>query len=144
MAAHPWTIDRLPQSCIWAPSHRVFSHRLLFSYIPLHFVSFRRSFGLFSRSFPFGLNSTVATLRQRTLDDPHVHGFVPVDTSTHLGFSLHRRWERRFFFAMGACTSVQDRTEKGGSDETDRTIKRDSRNFRKECKILLLGELGAS
>ncbi|KAH8110409.1 G-protein alpha subunit [Phellopilus nigrolimitatus] len=40
---------------------------------------------------------------------------------------------------MGACASVQDRTEKERSEEIDRQIEEDSRKFRKECKILLLG-----
>ena len=40
---------------------------------------------------------------------------------------------------MGNCASVQDRTEKARSDEIDRQIEEDSRKFRKECKILLLG-----
>ena len=43
---------------------------------------------------------------------------------------------------MGACASVQDCAEKERSDEIDRMIEEDSRKFRKECKILLLGELG--
>ena len=42
---------------------------------------------------------------------------------------------------MGACASVQDRAEKERSDEIDRIIEEDSRKFRKECKILLLGAL---
>ena len=41
---------------------------------------------------------------------------------------------------MGNCASVQDRTEKARSDEIDKQIEEDSRKFRKECKILLLGE----
>lgn len=41
---------------------------------------------------------------------------------------------------MGNCASVQDRTEKERSDEIDRMIEEDSRRFRKECKILLLGQ----
>ncbi len=40
---------------------------------------------------------------------------------------------------MGNCTSVQDRESKERSDAIDRTIEEDSRRFRKECKILLLG-----
>ena len=43
---------------------------------------------------------------------------------------------------MGACASVQDCAEKERSDEIDRMMGEDSRKFRKECKILLLGELG--
>lgn len=41
---------------------------------------------------------------------------------------------------MGQCTSVQDKAEKEISDEIDRQIEEDSRKFKKECKILLLGE----
>ena len=40
---------------------------------------------------------------------------------------------------MGACTSVQDRASRDRSLSIDRTIEEDSRRFRKECKILLLG-----
>ena len=40
---------------------------------------------------------------------------------------------------MGACASVQDRSAKERSDLIDRQIEEDSRRFRKECKILLLG-----
>ncbi|EIW80154.1 heterotrimeric G protein alpha subunit [Coniophora puteana RWD-64-598 SS2] len=41
---------------------------------------------------------------------------------------------------MGNCiSSSQDRIEKAKSDEIDRQIEEDSRKFRKECKILLLG-----
>ena len=43
---------------------------------------------------------------------------------------------------MGACASVEDKAEKLRSDEIDRQIDEDSKRFRKECKILLLGELG--
>ena len=42
---------------------------------------------------------------------------------------------------MGACASVPDRAEKERSDEIDRQIEEDSRRFRKECEILLLGTL---
>ena len=42
--------------------------------------------------------------------------------------------------AMGAYASVPDRAEKERLDEIDRQIEEDSRRFRKECKILLLGE----
>lgn len=45
---------------------------------------------------------------------------------------------------MGACASVQDRTAVERSAEIDRQIEEDSRRFRKECKILLLGELSFS
>ena len=41
---------------------------------------------------------------------------------------------------MGACASVQDRAAMERSAEIDRQIEEDSRRFRKECKILLLGE----
>ncbi|KAG1788681.1 heterotrimeric G protein alpha subunit [Suillus plorans] len=40
---------------------------------------------------------------------------------------------------MGNCVSAQDREEKARSDAIDRQIDEDSRKFRKECKILLLG-----
>ena len=40
---------------------------------------------------------------------------------------------------MGNCTSVEDRESRARSDAIDRTIEEDSRRFRKECKILLLG-----
>ncbi|KAJ8587682.1 guanine nucleotide binding protein, alpha subunit [Rhizopogon salebrosus TDB-379] len=40
---------------------------------------------------------------------------------------------------MGNCISSQDRVEKAHSDAIDRQIEEDSRKFRKECKILLLG-----
>jgi guanine nucleotide-binding protein G(i) subunit alpha len=41
---------------------------------------------------------------------------------------------------MGNCTSAQqDKVEKDISDEIDRQIEEDSKKFRKECKILLLG-----
>ncbi|KZV98283.1 guanine nucleotide binding protein, alpha subunit, partial [Exidia glandulosa HHB12029] len=40
---------------------------------------------------------------------------------------------------MGACTSKQDRLEKQRSEEIDKQIEEDSRKFKKECKILLLG-----
>jgi hypothetical protein len=36
--------------------------------------------------------------------------------------------------------SAQDRAEKAVSDAIDKQIDEDSRKFRKECKILLLGE----
>ncbi|TDL15921.1 G-protein alpha subunit [Rickenella mellea] len=39
---------------------------------------------------------------------------------------------------MGACASV-DRVEKKRSDEIDRILEEDSKKYRKECKILLLG-----
>ncbi|KAF8839840.1 guanine nucleotide binding protein, alpha subunit [Paxillus ammoniavirescens] len=40
---------------------------------------------------------------------------------------------------MGNCVSTQDKTDKARSDAIDRQIEEDSRKFRKECKILLLG-----
>jgi guanine nucleotide-binding protein subunit alpha len=40
---------------------------------------------------------------------------------------------------MGNCVSVQDRVERARSDAIDKQIEEDSRKFRKECKILLLG-----
>ncbi|KAG1734502.1 heterotrimeric G protein alpha subunit [Suillus lakei] len=40
---------------------------------------------------------------------------------------------------MGNCVSAQDKEEKARSDAIDRQIEEDSRKFRKECKILLLG-----
>lgn len=41
---------------------------------------------------------------------------------------------------MGNCASAQqDKVEKEVSDEIDRQIEEDSKKFRKECKILLLG-----
>ena len=41
---------------------------------------------------------------------------------------------------MGNCSSAQqDKEEKDHSDEIDRQIEEDSKKFRKECKILLLG-----
>lgn len=40
---------------------------------------------------------------------------------------------------MGACASKQDRLERQRSEEIDRQIEEDSRKFKKECKILLLG-----
>ena len=41
---------------------------------------------------------------------------------------------------MGNCTSQSDRAAKAHSDAIDRDIENDSKKFRKECKILLLGE----
>ena len=42
--------------------------------------------------------------------------------------------------AMGNCVSNQDREAQQRSQEIDRQIEEDSRKFKKECKILLLGE----
>ena len=41
---------------------------------------------------------------------------------------------------MGSCTSVPDKAAQERSAEIDRQIEEDSRKFRKECKILLLGK----
>jgi hypothetical protein len=41
---------------------------------------------------------------------------------------------------MGNCISAQDRADKAISDAIDKQIEEDSRKFRKECKILLLGK----
>ncbi|KAK7038332.1 heterotrimeric G-protein alpha subunit [Favolaschia claudopus] len=40
---------------------------------------------------------------------------------------------------MGACASSVDRAAKGRSDEIDRQLDEDSKRYKKECKILLLG-----
>lgn len=40
---------------------------------------------------------------------------------------------------MGNCTSHSDRAAKAHSDAIDKDIENDSKKFRKECKILLLG-----
>lgn len=41
---------------------------------------------------------------------------------------------------MGGCASqIQSSAEKERSDAIDRQIAEDERNFKKECKILLLG-----
>jgi hypothetical protein len=45
---------------------------------------------------------------------------------------------------MGNCTSTSDRQAKAHSDAIDKEIENDSKKFRKECKILLLGALGIS
>ena len=41
---------------------------------------------------------------------------------------------------MGNCVSSSDREAQQRSQEIDRQIEEDSRRFKKECKILLLGE----
>jgi len=41
---------------------------------------------------------------------------------------------------MGSCMSVPDKAAQERSAEIDRQIEEDSRKFRKECKILLLGQ----
>ena len=40
---------------------------------------------------------------------------------------------------MGNCVSSQDREAQLRSQEIDKQIEEDSRKFKKECKILLLG-----
>ncbi|KAF7297814.1 Heterotrimeric G-protein alpha subunit [Mycena kentingensis (nom. inval.)] len=40
---------------------------------------------------------------------------------------------------MGACASQPDRAAKSHSDEIDRQLDEDSKKYKKECKILLLG-----
>ena len=40
---------------------------------------------------------------------------------------------------MGNCVSSQDREAQQRSQEIDKQIEEDSRRFKKECKILLLG-----
>jgi hypothetical protein len=40
---------------------------------------------------------------------------------------------------MGNCGSQPDRAEKERSDAIDRQLEEDSKKFKKECKILLLG-----
>ncbi|KAJ7438248.1 G-protein alpha subunit [Mycena galericulata] len=40
---------------------------------------------------------------------------------------------------MGACASQPDRASKARSDEIDRQLDEDSKRYKKECKILLLG-----
>ena len=40
---------------------------------------------------------------------------------------------------MGACASQPDRASKSRSDEIDRQLDEDSKRYKKECKILLLG-----
>jgi guanine nucleotide-binding protein subunit alpha len=42
---------------------------------------------------------------------------------------------------MGNCMSGEDRAQRAISDAIDKQIEEDSRRFRKECKILLLGLL---
>ena len=41
---------------------------------------------------------------------------------------------------MGNCVSTQDREAVARSQEIDRQIEEDSKKFKKECKILLLGQ----
>jgi hypothetical protein len=40
---------------------------------------------------------------------------------------------------MGGCQSTPDKAERERSEAIDRQIEEDSRQFKKECKILLLG-----
>jgi guanine nucleotide-binding protein G(i) subunit alpha len=40
---------------------------------------------------------------------------------------------------MGSCMSVEEKADKERSVAIDKQIEEDSRRFRKECKILLLG-----
>lgn len=40
---------------------------------------------------------------------------------------------------MGTCASQPDRAEKARSDEIDKQIEEDSKRYKRECKILLLG-----
>ncbi|KAH9485923.1 Guanine nucleotide-binding protein subunit alpha [Psilocybe cubensis] len=40
---------------------------------------------------------------------------------------------------MGGCVSTADRSGKEHSDEIDRQLEEDSKRFKRECKILLLG-----
>ena len=42
---------------------------------------------------------------------------------------------------MGNCASQTDKDEKARSDLIDRQLEDDSKKFKKECKILLLGAL---
>lgn len=41
---------------------------------------------------------------------------------------------------MGGCISTVDRASKLKSDAIDKQIEEDSKKYKKECKILLLGE----
>jgi guanine nucleotide-binding protein G(i) subunit alpha len=42
---------------------------------------------------------------------------------------------------MGNCASAEDKQGKANSDAIDKQIEEDSRRYKKECKILLLGGL---
>ena len=41
---------------------------------------------------------------------------------------------------MGSCLSTVDRAGKERSDAIDKVIEEDQKRFKRECKILLLGE----
>ena len=41
---------------------------------------------------------------------------------------------------MGGCVSQPDRAGKERSDEIDRGLEEDSKKFKRDCKILLLGK----
>ena len=41
---------------------------------------------------------------------------------------------------MGGCVSQPDRAGKERSDEIDRVLEEDNKKFKRDCKILLLGE----
>lgn len=45
---------------------------------------------------------------------------------------------------MGGCSSVPDKAQRERSEAIDRQIEEDSRQFKKECKILLLGALSSA
>lgn len=45
---------------------------------------------------------------------------------------------------MGGCSSVPDKSERERSNLIDKQIEEDSRQFKKECKILLLGASNAA
>lgn len=44
---------------------------------------------------------------------------------------------------MGNCVSQPDQEEKSKSDAIDKQLEEDSKRFKRECKILLLGQSGA-
>jgi len=75
-------------------------------------------------------------LRYLTISPPH-HLSLPQKSSLHHLHSISIPYRNAF---MGNCISAQDRAEKAVSDAIDKQIEEDSRKFRKECKILLLGE----
>ena len=59
------------------------------------------------------------------------HNHTPVETTT----------PQRFRVVMGNCASAtQDREASQRSADIDRIIEEDSKKFKKECKILLLGK----
>lgn len=53
--------------------------------------------------------------------------------------ALDRSSEQRPSSTMGGCMSTSDRAGRQRSDEIDKMIEEDSKRFKKECKILLLG-----